>query len=249
MIRTGLLGLRLLGLAAIAGIGTGVVVAGLGGRLIMKIIALSAGPSAIGRVTANGNTIGDLTLPGTLALVVFSGVFEGLIGGLLYLALRPWLAPLGKWRGLAFGVVVLALMGHAVLEPDNFDFRFFGMVGLNVALFAALFVVYGAGIAPLFDRLARAMDRSRLVAAFAWLGAVPAVLFIALGIGGTVAGFLGLNPEFRPAFGLLVLGTLLAGALGRVIGERRPASLAVVALPVLAGAVVTGSGLARILGG
>ena len=240
---------RLLGVAAVAGVLTGIVVAGLGGRLVMKLVALTAGAGAVGKVTANGNAVGDLTFPGTFELVLFSGVFEGLIGGLLYLALRPWLRQLGPWRGLAFGVVVLALMGHAVFDPDNGDFRRFGAVGLNVVLFSALFVVYGLVIAPLVDWLGRAAERSRTASAIAGLGVIPAILFIALGVGATAAGLLGLNAEFRPAFGLLILGTLLAGALGRIIGERRPAALAVVAVPVLAGVAVTAPAIARIVGG
>lgn len=241
--------LRALGVATVAGLGTGVLVGGLGGRLIMKLIALAAEPGATGRVTANGNTVGDLTVEGTLAIVVFSGVFSGLIGGLLYLALRPWFEPLGRWRGLAFGVAVLALMGHSVLEPDNFDFRVFGSTALNVGLFAALFLVFGLLIAPFFDRVAAAAQRSRAAAVVAWLGVVPAILVIALGVGSTVAGLLGQNAEVRPLLGLLIIGTLLAGALGRFIGVGRPAALAVVALPVLVGAWVTGSGVVRILTG
>jgi hypothetical protein len=240
---------RLLGVAAIAGVFTGIVVAGLGGRVIMKLVALTAGAGAVGKVTENGNTVGDLTLPGTLQLVLFSGVMLGLIGGLLYLALRPWLAWFGRWRGFAFGVIVLALMGHAVFEPGNGDFRRFGAVGVNVALFSALFVLYGLLIAPLVDWIARAADHSRAAAAVAWIGVVPAVVSIALGVGATAAGLLGLNAELRAAFGLLIVGTLLAGALGRIIGERRPASLAVVAVPVIGGVAVTAPAIARIIGG
>lgn len=239
---------RTLGVATVAGVSTGVLVGGLGGRLIMKLIALAAEPAATGRVTSNGNTVGDLTVEGTLAIVVFSGIFSGLIGGLLYLALRPWLQPLGRWRGLAFGGAVLALMGHSVLEPDNFDFRVFGPTALSVALFAALFLVFGLVIAPAFDRFAAAARRSRAAAVVAWLGVVPAILVIALGLGGTVAGLLGQNADIRPVFGLLIVGTLLAGAVGRFIGVGRPAALAVVALPVLIGAWVTGSGVASIFG-
>lgn len=241
--------LRLLGVAAIAGVGSGVVVAGLGGRLVMKVVALVAGPGAVGNVTANGNTVGDLTLSGTMVLVLFSGVFQGLIGGLLYLAVRPWLEPLGRWRGLAFGLAVLALLGHAVLEPGNGDFQRFGAVGLNVSLFAALFVVYGIVIAPLFSAIERGAERSRFAAAIAWLGVLPALLVIALGVGATVAGLLGADDSFRPAFGLLIVGTLVAGAFGRLIGPRRLAARALVAAVVIGGALVTGTDVARILTG
>jgi len=64
-----------------------------------------------------------------------------------------------------------------------------------------------------------------------------------------VAGLLGQGADARPEFGLLILGTLLAGALGRVIGVGRPAALALVALPVLAGGLITASAIARILTG
>ena len=240
--------LRTLGVAAVTGVGSGVVVAGLGGRLVMKIIALAAAP-ATGRVTANGNTVGDFTFDGTLSIILFSGLLFGLIGGLLYLSLLPWLTSLGPWRGLAFGVAVLALMGHTVFDPTNFDFRGFGSTGVNLALFALLFIGFGLVIAPAFERLAAAAERSRAAAAVAWLGMLPACLFVAFGITATVAGLLGQGADTRPEFGLLILGTLLAGALGRIIGAGRPAALALIALPVLAGFVITASAVARILSG
>jgi len=240
--------LRTVGVAAVTGVGTGVVVAGLGGRLVMKIIALAAAP-ATGRVTANGNTVGDFTFEGTLSIILFSGLLFGIIGGLLYLSLRPWLASLGPWRGLAYGVAVLALMGHTVFDPDNFDFRVFGSTGVNLALFALLFIGFGLVIAPAFERLATAAERSPAAAAIAWLGMLPAILFVALGLTATVAGLLGQSSDTRPEFGLLIFGTLLAGALGRIIGVGRPAALALVALPVLAGAVITASAVGRILTG
>lgn len=244
-----LVALRTLGVAAVAGIGTGAVIAGLGGRAIMKVIAVVAGPEAIGRVTANGNTVGDLTVNGTLVLVVFEGMFNGLIGGLLYLGLRPWLARLGRWRGVAFGLIALALMGHLVFDSRNFDFRVFGATGVNVGLFAALFILYGLALTPVFDFVERRAGRSRLVAGVCWLAVLPAVLLLVLGTGSAIGAALGQNTDGRPAFGLLLIGTLVAGAIGRVVGVGRPASVAIIALPVLVGAFITANELARILFG
>lgn len=242
------LALRTLGVAAVTGVGTGVVVAGVGGRLVMKIIALTAAP-ATGRVTANGNTVGDFTVEGTLSILLFSGLLFGLVGGLLYLSFRPWLTSLGPWRGLAYGIVVLALMGHTVFESTNFDFRVFGSTGVNLALFALLFIGFGLVIAPAFERLAAAAERSRTAAAVAWLGMLPALLFVALAMSAAIAALFGQGTDARPEFALLTFGTFLAGALGRIIGVGRPAALAVIALPVLAGGVITATALAHILTG
>lgn len=215
----------------------------------MKLIAVAAGPEAIGRTTENGNRIGDLTVGGTLELVVFGGVFPGLIGGTLYLALRPWLAPLGGRRGLVFGILLLGLMGHVVFDPTNFDFRTFGHVGLNVGLFAALFLLFGATSAAAVERLDRAAHHSRAAAAIAWLGVAPAALFIGLGLASTVALLLGMSFEGSPALGLVLVGTIAAGVVGRMIGAGRPAALAVVAVPVLAGLALTGPAVFKILAG
>lgn len=241
--------LRMLGVATVAGIGTGAVVAGLGGRAIMKVIALTAGPDAIGRSTANGNTVGDLTANGTLVLVVFEGIFNGLVGGLLYLGLRPWLVRLGRWRGVAFGLIALALMGHLVFDSRNFDFRIFGATGVNVGLFAALFVLYGLALGPVFDLVERQAGRSRLVAGICWLAVLPGVLMLVVGTASAIGGALGQSADDRRAFGLLLIGTLVAGAIGRVIGVGRPASVAIIALPVLVGGFITANELARILFG
>lgn len=241
--------LRTLGVAAIAGVGTGVVVAGLGGRLVMKLIALAAGPSAIGRVTANGNIVGELTFAGTLSIIIFSGILFGIIGGLLYAAVRPWLSGLGRWRGVVFGVVVLALMGHLVFEASNFDFRVFGATGLNVGLFAGLFILYGLVIAPVFDVIEGAAARYRPVSLIVWLAALPAAGLIVLAVASSVAGALGQIPDFHATLGVLVLGSLLAGAGGRVIGVGRPASFAMIAIPVIVGGFITGNELAHILFG
>ena len=188
-----------LGVAAIAGVGTGVVVAGLGGRLVMKLIALAAGPSAIGRVTANENVVGDLTFSGTLSIVIFSGILFGIIGGLLYAALRPWVSGLGRWRGVVFGVIVLALMGHLVFEASNFDFRVFGTTAVNVGLFAGLFVLYGLVIAPVFDAIEAAAARYRPASLIVWLAALPAAGLIVFAAASSVAGASGRSRTFaRP---------------------------------------------------
>lgn len=43
-----------------------------------------------------------------------------------------------RWRGLAFGAVLLALIVSPTSDADNFNFRRFGPGLLNVAMFSAL---------------------------------------------------------------------------------------------------------------
>ncbi len=62
--------------AAIVAIGSGIagaLVGGLGSRLVMRLAALAA-PEVRGAVTENGTVVGEITLDGNVALMVFAGV-------------------------------------------------------------------------------------------------------------------------------------------------------------------------------
>ncbi len=175
---------RHLAAASLAGLITGIVVGGLLGRVVMRISGFLAGPGLVGVQTANGNRVGTITLEGTLAIVVFVGVGVGLVGGMVYAVTEPWLRPFGRWRGLVFGVALLAAAGSTVIESGNVDFIRFGPPALNVAMFGALFVLFGVAIAWLFDRVTAVIRRpgnvSRVVEGLAWLTLVPAVAFVVL---------------------------------------------------------------------
>jgi hypothetical protein len=149
--------LRDAGIGLLAGFAAGFVAGGIGSRLAMKVVALVAGPSAQGRITENGNTIGVFSRD-TIFLLIF-GTFLGGAGGLIYMALRPWLPKAARWRGLTFGAVLLATFGTAVIEGRNFDFSRFGNPVLNVALFGALFLLFGVLVAPLAERADRLFPR------------------------------------------------------------------------------------------
>ena len=72
-----------------AGLAVGVVIAGLGSRLVMRLLAV-ADPDARGSFTENGNQVGDITLGGTLGLVTFVGIPIGFLAGLIVFAVRRW---------------------------------------------------------------------------------------------------------------------------------------------------------------
>jgi hypothetical protein len=189
-----LAGARALAGCLVAGLLVGVVVGGLGSRGAMRVTG-ALDPEVHGVFTDNGNVVGEITLGGTLALVLFVGVFFGIVAGLLVFLVRRWLPASEPWRGLALGVALLALLGRqAVFDPENVDFRILPPVGLSVALFGALFVVAGVVLAPLADRLGPGVP-----AAFRR----PVV---------TVAG--GVLLAGAVAFGLVRLGLALAELLG-----------------------------------
>ncbi|MFL6224024.1 MAG: hypothetical protein ACJ75K_14660 [Actinomycetes bacterium] len=144
--------------AVTAGLGAGILAAGAGGRLVMRLLAVTAGADAQGRITEAEQLVGRITVDGTLGFVVFTGLFFGLASGLVYLLVHRWL-PAGRVGGLAYGVLLLVVAGTR-LEPlrrDNPDFDLVGPGWLSVAAFATLVVFHGLLVAALAGRLSRAV--------------------------------------------------------------------------------------------
>jgi len=139
---------RHIALAGIAGVATGVIVGGLGGRLFMRIAGATASESAQGRTTEAGFQVGEITAGGTLGLVIFIGILAGLIGAVLYVVFRSWLHWTGRWRGVAFGVVLFAVGSatSSVLDPGNIDFVILGNSLFLVLMIFALFLAFGVMI-------------------------------------------------------------------------------------------------------
>jgi hypothetical protein len=206
-----------------------------------------------GVTTSNGNRVGEITLGGTIGLILFGGVFAGLFGGLLYASLRPWLAPFGRWRGLIFGLGVLGLAGSLVLDGANSDFIILRPALLNVTMFAALFPIFGVAIAPVFERTLRALATGSLISgALVLPGVVLAALFVGLGL---VAGFsaLGSHPTTVDLINLVMLVMIVAGLAARTLGQRltsppwRLAGYALLTAALLVGATYTYGSVVRIL--
>jgi hypothetical protein len=136
----------------IAGFVAGLVVGGAGSRLAMRILALTSDEFVRGAGTEAGATIGEITLEGTLFLLV-AGSILGILGGILYTALRSLVPGSGAMRGLLFGLLLLALTGRFLVDPNNPDFVILSPAPLAVAMFAALPVLYGLMMVPLAERL------------------------------------------------------------------------------------------------
>lgn len=137
--------------AIVAGALAGFFAAGIGSRVVMRIIALF-NDDRDGVMTDSGATVGDITLGGTLGLLLLGTAF-GMLGGLLYLGLRRWLLVPSAWRGVAFGLVTLVTVGQPIFDPANVDFQIVEPVLVVLALFAALFLINGVVLARLADRI------------------------------------------------------------------------------------------------
>jgi len=137
--------------AVLAGALAGVISAGVGSRVVMRIIAL-VDSERDGTFTDAEATVGEFTVGGTFSLL-FLGTVAGVLGGLLYLGLRRWLGVPPVWRGPVYGLITLLTIGNLLFDANNPDFQIFEPVLLVIALFSLLFFVNGLLLAPLIDRI------------------------------------------------------------------------------------------------
>lgn len=218
-----------------AGVGAGLLAAGAGGRLVMRLLAVTAGPDAQGRITEADQAVGRISVEGTLGFIVFTGLFFGAASGAAYLLLRRWL-PAGLTGGVAFGVLLLVLAGTRLepLRPGNPDFDLVGPGWVSVAAFAALVLFHGMLVAALAGRLSRAVPllapTPRAIVAH-----VP-LLLLALGAVALVAAIVGT---------LVVLASQLPG-LPAAWRDRRAVIAGRVVLALVALAALPGFALAVI---
>ena len=158
---------RMVVVGILGGIPVGILVGGVGARLIMRVLAMVNEEQA-GVLTENGAISGEITAGGTISLIISVGVVSGVISGFGYVMIRRWLPSEGLLKGLAFGLFLLCFSGAippslAPLFNNEVDFALFGPGLLSVGLFALLFMLVGIGVSlfierfdqyvpPLFDR-------------------------------------------------------------------------------------------------
>jgi hypothetical protein len=139
----------------IAGVVAGIFVGGVGGRVLMRVAALLAPDRATGALTESGNRVGDVTVGGTLVVILVTGFFVGAMGAVFFFIAEPWLSRFGRLRGLAFGVfLLLVAAGQSnTIEPMNPDFAIVANQVPVVAMFVVLFLLFGVLMAPLVSRV------------------------------------------------------------------------------------------------
>ena len=174
----------------LAGIPAGVLVGGIGSRIAMRISALAGGEGIAGRLTENGNVVGEMTRDGTLFLVIFMGLATGIVGGVLYGIIRSWLPGSSLVRGVLYGLLLLAVLGAVTIDSGNRDFAELGPPGLNVGMFALLHILFGITTALAAAWLGRFLPRvtelRRRRYWYLYVVAPALLLLFPLGIGGVL---------------------------------------------------------------
>jgi len=147
----------------------------------MGISAAAAGPQMVGRITENGNRVGEFTIIGTAFLIVLIGVFVGLVGTVIVVGSDPWLRWMGPLQGLGIALTTFSLSG----QQDNFgstDFLILEPASLNVAMFSALHLAFGFSVTGLYWLLDRRLPPADATAEQPiWLAAsIPSLLGLLL---------------------------------------------------------------------
>lgn len=218
----------------VAGVGAGILVAGAGGRLVMRLLAVTADDAAQGRRTEAEEIVGQISAGGTVDFIVFTGLFFGLTAGAAYLLIRRWL-PGGRLGGLAFGVLLLVVASTRIepLRGDNKDFDIVGPGWVAATAFGLLVVLHGMLVAAVAARYSRALplvaaNRRCLLAHAPLLVLIPAFpALIVTAIGGVAA--VGLS-RLKPVVEILRSHKTLVA--GRMV-------LAGISLAALPGCVIT----------
>ena len=140
--------------AVAVGVGAlvGLIVAGGGSRVAMRLIALADDREDFGLSTEGGDLVGEVTLEGTL-VVLFAGLVLGIVGSFLYFGLRRWLPGRPLFRTLCFALIILGLGLTATINGNEGDFVFVN-TAVSIGGFACVLLVYGVLVPMLLDRLA-----------------------------------------------------------------------------------------------
>ena len=200
---------------AIVVVGSGIagaLVGGLGSRIVMRLAALAA-PEARGLLTENGNVVGEITLQGTIALMIFAGLSSTVFGAGTFVVSRPWLPRRTIPRGLVFGVFLLALTGAAVIDKGNADFVILGDRLLNVTMFSALFVAFGLVASFAITVLERRVPPAPSLSPRMW--AVTAVCALPV-----IPGLLGVAFAFASPLGVPLVGAWIAMLAASAVDRR-----------------------------
>ena len=160
-----------IGASLVAGVAAGVLAAGAGGRLMMRLLAATS-PDVQGSLTEAGEKVGEITVGGTLGFTFFAGVPAGVLSGALYALVAP-LLPRGRAAGIALGVLLLVLAATRIepLRSDSVDFLLLDPAWLAVLGFGVLALFQGMLVAALAPEPPAISSRSVLAGRIA-IGAV-----------------------------------------------------------------------------
>ena len=128
--------LRRLAAVGSAGALVGLVVAGLGSRLAMFVLAV-LNPHVHGRVSDDGFVMGRFGLEATAGLLLFCTSL-GVLGGVLYLLLRQLRVGPARFHGAAMVAGPTVVAAAALVHTDGIDFTALRPQWLALGLFVLL---------------------------------------------------------------------------------------------------------------
>ena len=172
--------LRGVAIALVAGFWAGALVTGPFVRLIMRLLAVTAGDDAQGRLTEADEIVGSIDLDGTIGLVIFGGILPGVLSGAIYVVFRRWL-PSGRLGGVVFGALHLVVAATRIdpLRSDNPDFDLLGPGWLAAAAFGLACVFHGMAVVAIANRYSHDIPSAASARARAVVPLVlPALLLI-----------------------------------------------------------------------
>jgi hypothetical protein len=215
--------LREIARGGLAGLIAGIVVGGVGGRVVMSIVAV-LNPDASGLLTENGEVVGRFTVQGTLALITFGGLSAAALGAVVWVIVSPWVPGSGARRALLMMPIAVAIGSFILIESTNSDFLILRPTVIILALLVALVALNGAAIAWLDDALERRLPRPgarpiRTAVAYGIVALLGVPMFLLVLLAFFSPGF---SSAARPPFlGIAVLVAGLATAATWVIRLRR----------------------------
>ena len=209
-----------------AGFWSGLLVVGLGGRLVMRLLGATSGDDAQGRITDAGETVGEITFGGTLGFIIFAGLLIPVLSSFAYLAGRRILPQRSWLAGLVFGLFLLATFGvDDPLDPDNVDFEILTPLPLAVVIIALTALLFGTTFTALASRLDERLPAITDSAALTTKSSYMSLIML-------------LNPLFAFATGAYVVGrALLRGRLRPTIVNSRFRMAGLVIVAVIAAVV------------
>ena len=165
--------IRSLALGGLAAVVAGTVVFGIGGRLVMFASRLLH-PDAVGRITENGNRVGEFTIDGTIELILFAGLGFGVVAGVIWVLVRQWI----PGSAVVVGLGAVAIGGSLLIQADNRDFVILAGPELDLVLLVGLVFVFGASlywIDSWLDRNVRERSKTVGIVIYSIMVAVGAV--------------------------------------------------------------------------
>jgi hypothetical protein len=150
--------LRGVAIALVGGFWAGALVTGPAVRIIMRLLAVTAGDAAQGRITEADEVVGKINLDGTIGLYLFGGILPALLSGGIYLVVRRWL-PSGFLCGVTFGALHLVFAATRIdpLRPGNPDFDLVGPGWLSVVTFGLAAIFHGMAVVAIANRYSHAI--------------------------------------------------------------------------------------------